>query len=105
MREWLIFARRRKDLSQGEVANQAAISRAFYAQLESGVRSPSPIVAKRVAGVLDLPGLYFMRIRARSAMVPMRSRKPDLYTGWFADNIGNFFRLLPASCVTLAGVF
>jgi putative transcriptional regulator len=59
MREWLIFARRRKDLSQGEVANQAAISRAFYAQLESGVRSPSPIVAKRVAGVLDFTWTVF----------------------------------------------
>lgn len=59
MREWLIFARRRKNLSQGEVANLADISRAFYAQLESGARSPSPLVAKRVAQVLDFKWTIF----------------------------------------------
>lgn len=59
MRDWLIFARRRKDLSQGEVAGLAAISRAFYAQLENGTRSPSPTVAKRIASVLDFRWTIF----------------------------------------------
>lgn len=52
MREWLMDLRHEKGMTQVAVAQNAKISRAYYTQIETGVRSPSPKVAKRIASVL-----------------------------------------------------
>lgn len=59
MREWLEVLRREKGLTQAAVAELADISRAYYTQIEIGVRSPSPRAAKRIAAALGFPWTRF----------------------------------------------
>lgn len=59
MRNWLLAARERKALSQNDVAKTVFITQAAYSYIESGKRSPSPRVAKRIAAVLDIDWTRF----------------------------------------------
>lgn len=59
VRDWLVFARRRQNMTQAEVAVKSGISRPFYVQLERSLRDPSPQVAKRIAGLLKCDWTYF----------------------------------------------
>lgn len=60
MKEWLKSLRYEKRMTQQDVAHGAYISRQFYNFIENGQRSPSPKVAKRIAGVLGFPDKWYM---------------------------------------------
>jgi transcriptional regulator with XRE-family HTH domain len=47
--------RERSGLDQGELASLAQVDRAYISQIESGKRSPSPLVANRIASCLRVP--------------------------------------------------
>ncbi|MGE7114824.1 helix-turn-helix transcriptional regulator [Lysinibacillus sp. NPDC047702] len=49
MRDWLKNIRRMKGVKQKEVAAYADISRSYYANIESGNKTPSVVVAKKIA--------------------------------------------------------
>ncbi|MGY3716287.1 helix-turn-helix transcriptional regulator [Sutcliffiella cohnii] len=51
MREWLKQVRKERNLTQGEVASKAFINRAFYSQIENGLRNPSFVVARNIVSV------------------------------------------------------
>nr|WP_239565466.1 helix-turn-helix transcriptional regulator [Brevibacillus fulvus] len=55
----MVNARIKANLTQQEVADIAQISRAYYAQVESGSRKPSPDVAKKIAETLKFEWTYF----------------------------------------------
>lgn len=59
MRIWLIERRKSRGLTQNVIADNAGISRAYYAQIESSIRSPSIRVAKRLAEELDFEWTSF----------------------------------------------
>ncbi|WP_100373108.1 helix-turn-helix transcriptional regulator [Bacillus sp. FJAT-45037] len=58
-RHWLQKIRQQKELTQGYVADNAGIQRAYYAQIELGSRRPSVDVAKSIAIVLDFQWTLF----------------------------------------------
>jgi Predicted transcriptional regulators len=63
-RDWLVNAR--GNLTQEEVAQQSGITRQFYGMIESGERTPSVKVAKKIAAVLGFDWtLFFCRKRQR----------------------------------------
>lgn len=57
MREWLVLLRKKKGLTQKEVAKKSAISQGYYSMLENGERGQSiPLdTAQRIADVLEFP--------------------------------------------------
>lgn len=59
MREWLKQIRMERKLTQGEVASKAFINRAFYSQIENGIRNPSFEVARNIANVLGVHSSAF----------------------------------------------
>lgn len=59
MREWLVQKRKEKGLTQQQVADAAFINRAYYSQIESGKRMPSPDVCKKIATILDFQASTF----------------------------------------------
>lgn len=61
MREWLIENRMNRSLTQLAVSEMAGISRAYYAQLESGMRNPSIKVAIRLAKLLEFEWTNFYK--------------------------------------------
>ena len=58
-REWLINFRNKKGFTQEQVAFSSQIKRAYYTQIELGIRQPSVMVAKRIATTLDFPWTIF----------------------------------------------
>jgi len=58
-RNWLIKIRTDKNMTQEQVAIQSDIERAYYTQIELGVRRPSVSVAKRIASALDFDWTVF----------------------------------------------
>ncbi|WP_082692711.1 helix-turn-helix transcriptional regulator [Bacillus sp. FJAT-29814] len=60
-REWLIQLRKSKKMTQEYVSSVTFINRAYYAQIESGKRSPSFAVAKSIADVLDFNPIRFFQ--------------------------------------------
>lgn len=52
MREWLLAERKKRNLTQLELADKVGISRAYFAQIELQRRNPSIRVAKKLAGEL-----------------------------------------------------
>ena len=58
-REWLKKLRLEQSLNHEGVANAANIHRAYYTMIESGHRTPSVEVAKRIAAVLGFPWTRF----------------------------------------------
>lgn len=61
MRDWLKQLRKKRGLTQAEVASRAYINRAYYSQIEQGNRTPSIEVAKGIADILGFSPsrLYF----------------------------------------------
>ena len=51
----LRVARAERDLSQDELARRAGVSRQTISSIETGVYTPSALLAFRLARVLDLP--------------------------------------------------
>lgn len=60
-RDWLIQLRKSKQLTQKNVADRAIIDRAYYAQIETGVRNPSFSVAINIAKVLEFDPVFFFQ--------------------------------------------
>lgn len=58
-RVWLINLRKKNKLTQLEVANKSNIGRAYYTQIENGVRNPSVNVAKNIASSLNFDWSLF----------------------------------------------
>lgn len=58
-RTWLKELRLQQQLTQKDMAEQAGISRAYYSQIESQNRRPSPEVAQRIAHILDFSWTSF----------------------------------------------
>lgn len=59
MRKWLLLLRKEKKLTQAEVAAGAFIDRAYYSQIENGLRQPSFDVAKRISNTLGFNSSSF----------------------------------------------
>ncbi|RXT07986.1 helix-turn-helix domain-containing protein [Ammoniphilus sp. CFH 90114] len=59
MRNWLVDLRKRKGLTQEDVAARSFINRAYYAQIEKGSRNPSMDVAKQIAQTLGFSATAF----------------------------------------------
>lgn len=59
MREWLIEARKKKGLTQVEVATKSGISRQYYNFIENGERNCPVDTAKKIAQVLDFSWTKF----------------------------------------------
>lgn len=58
-RNWLMQKRKDKNLLQREIAAVADITEQYYSMIEAGERTPSPDVAKKVAGYLGFPWTRF----------------------------------------------
>ncbi len=54
MSEVLIEARRKKRLTQSELASLTGINQAAYSNIENGKRVPSVKLAKRIATILEI---------------------------------------------------
>lgn len=54
MRVKLANLREGRNLTQAEISKKASISQGYYSDIESGTRCPSPVVAGRIARVLEL---------------------------------------------------
>lgn len=61
MRKWLVEARGNR--SQNEVAKRVGLSRSAYANIETGRRSASVKVAKRIADELQFDWVIFFKDR------------------------------------------
>lgn len=53
-REWLVDLRNEEGLTQAEMAKKIGISRPYYTQIETGVKSPTGQTALRIATILDI---------------------------------------------------
>ncbi|WP_421383678.1 helix-turn-helix domain-containing protein [Bacillus salacetis] len=61
MREWLKQLREERGLTQESVAAGSFINRAYYSQIENGVRNPSYEVASKIAETFDInPARFFV---------------------------------------------
>lgn len=60
-RQWLIEARKNRNMTTYEVAERASISQSAYSQLETGRRAPSISMAKKIASVLLFDWTAFFR--------------------------------------------
>ncbi|PFA67079.1 transcriptional regulator [Bacillus sp. AFS015802] len=58
-RTWLTKLRKRKKMTQQEVAEKAFIERSYYAQIENGIRKPSPEVTIKLGEVLNFHASSF----------------------------------------------
>ncbi|MCC5466805.1 helix-turn-helix transcriptional regulator [Pelosinus baikalensis] len=58
-RIWLIDLRKKRGLTQQQVADSLTINRSTYALIESGLRNPSPDSAKQIANVLGFEWVIF----------------------------------------------
>lgn len=59
MRQWLIDARKAKAMSQKRMSELVEVAQPTYWAYERGLSRPSPIIAKRIAEVLDIPWWRF----------------------------------------------
>lgn len=59
MRTWLKQKRISKKLTQAAVAKKSGISRSFYTHIENGTKTPSVLVAKKIAKTLDFDWTLF----------------------------------------------
>ncbi|CEH28105.1 DNA-binding helix-turn-helix protein [Aneurinibacillus migulanus] len=58
-RKWLVEIREGKGYTQEQVAAAANIKRAYYTQIENGVRTPSVPVAQKIAAILHFEWTFF----------------------------------------------
>ena len=59
MRKWLREIRRKKDLTQCEVAKICGISRSYYTHIERGQKTPKVNIAKKIARELNFDWKIF----------------------------------------------
>jgi putative transcriptional regulator len=59
MREWLVKARKAKNLTQQNVATSIEISRSYYAEIEKGTKTPSIKVAIKILNFLEIASHNF----------------------------------------------
>jgi putative transcriptional regulator len=59
LRTWLKQKRIGKKLTQAAVAKKSGISRSFYTHIENGTKTPSVLVAKKIAKTLDFDWTLF----------------------------------------------
>lgn len=58
-RKWLIKIRKNMNLTQQNVAEKAGISRAYYTEIELGVKNPTVITAQKIAKILNISWVIF----------------------------------------------
>lgn len=58
-RIWLVHIRESRGYTQEQVAEGASIKRAYYTQIENGVRTPSVPVAQKIAALLQFEWTLF----------------------------------------------
>lgn len=58
-RDWLKNKRELNKLTQGELAELVGVSRIYISNIETGVRNPSPKVAKKLATLLGFKWTLF----------------------------------------------
>lgn len=58
-RHWLINYRKRKGLSQSNVATEIGVSQQMYNYIENNKRNPSTKLAKKIAAVLNFSWTKF----------------------------------------------
>lgn len=59
MREWLRSKRTKANFSQSKLSRIVKISQNHYSNIESGNRTPSVSIAKRIAEILDFDWTLF----------------------------------------------
>jgi transcriptional regulator with XRE-family HTH domain len=59
VRDWLFNERKKQNLTQLELADRAGIARAYYAQIELELRTPSTRIAKKIAAALKIDWTRF----------------------------------------------
>lgn len=59
MRDWLFIERKKQNLTQLELADRAGIARAYYAQIELELRTPSARIAKKLGAALNVDWTRF----------------------------------------------
>lgn len=64
-REWLIELRNGNGMTQKELAAQVGISRSHYAEIETGVKNPGGMTAKKIADVLGFDMVLFFEENCR----------------------------------------
>jgi len=62
MRVLLANIRECTNMTQMQISSRASISQGYYSDIESGFRCPSPVVAGRIAKVLDIPDRDVFRV-------------------------------------------
>ena len=70
MREWLIKTRKKRGLTQQEVAEFIDKSPALYSAIEMGNRKPSPEVAKKIGKLLDFDWTIFYEEKRKYKLEP-----------------------------------
>lgn len=58
-RKWLKEIRLAKNLTQSQVSKLAGISRSYYTNIETGIKTPAVPVAKKIAEILGFDWTYF----------------------------------------------
>ena len=64
---WLRDSRKKKKMTQADLASKAGISRPFLCEIERGMKDPSPAVAKRIAVVLGIEWVIFYNDACRES--------------------------------------
>lgn len=59
MRSWLLEIRKKKRLTQEQVALKSGIKRSYYSMIEGGKRNPSVDVGMRIGKTLDFDWSLF----------------------------------------------
>jgi len=76
-RIWLLQLRQDQGSTQEEVADKSGIQRAYYSQIELGIRSPSVRVSKSIAKVLKFKWTIFFdeecSVRRQTNSHPIKS--------------------------------
>lgn len=54
-RQWLIDARKEKNIRQKQLAAQAKIATSYMSSIENGERTPSGVTALRIAKIIGQP--------------------------------------------------
>lgn len=60
-REWLIEHRKKKELSQSEVAKLCDVTQQMYGAIENGKKRPSPDLAQKIGKVLNIDWTKFYK--------------------------------------------
>lgn len=70
MREWLRSKRTKANFSQSKLSRIVKISQNHYSNIESGNRTPSVSIAKRIAEILDFDWTLFYEDSEREGSRP-----------------------------------